>query len=87
MPCYSLGITMKRTAKATEKRKELARVVDSKTIKYLKKKPASTIYDISKDLGWTIGKVQGSITRIRGLLVVEKVIENGRLKKKYEFLK
>ncbi|MEE8401116.1 MAG: hypothetical protein V3R86_03070 [Candidatus Hydrothermarchaeaceae archaeon] len=78
---------MKRTAKATEKRKELARVVDSKTITYLRKKPASTIYDISKDLGWTIGKVQGSIKRIRGLLVVEKVIENGRLKKKYEFPK
>jgi hypothetical protein len=77
--------TTKRTEKATEKRMEMAKEVDSIVIHYLKDKPSSTIYDISKDLGWTVGKVQGSINRIKDSLVVENTIENGRLKKKYDF--
>jgi hypothetical protein len=79
-------LTTKQTEKATEKRMEMARKVDSIVIRHLKDKPSSTIYDISKDLGWTVGKVQGSITRIKDSLVVEDSIENGRLKRKYDFL-
>ncbi len=79
-------VTTKRTDKATEKRMEMAKEVDSMVIRYLEENPASTIYEISKDLGWTVGKVQGSINRIRGLLVVEDIVENGRLKRKYDFL-
>lgn len=78
-------VTTKRTDKATEKRMEMAKEVDSMVIQYLEENPASTIYEISKYLGWTVGKVQGSINRIRGLLVVEDVVENGRLKRKYDF--
>ena len=78
-------LTTKRTEKATEKRMEMARGVDLIVIQHLKEKPSSTIYDISKDLGWTVGKVQGSINRIKDSLVVEDAIENGRLKKKYDF--
>ena len=74
----------KSTEKATEKRMEMAKEVDSIVIQHLKDKPSSTIYDISKDLGWTVGKVQGSINRIRDSLVVEDSIENGRLKRKYD---
>ena len=75
----------KRTEKATEKRMEMAKEVDSIVIQHLKDRPSSTIYDISKDLGWTVGKVQGSINRIKDSLVVENTIENGRLKRKYDF--
>ncbi len=78
-------LTTKRTEKATEKRMEMAREVDLIVIQHLKERPSSTIYDISKDLGWTVGKVQGSINRIKDSLVVEDTIENGRLKKKYDF--
>jgi hypothetical protein len=81
----SAKLTTKRTEKATEKRMEMAKEVDFIVIQFLREKPASTIYDISKDLGWTVGKVQGSINRIRGSLVVENTIENGRLKRKYDF--
>jgi hypothetical protein len=80
----SAKLTTKRTEKATEKRVEMAKEVDFIVIRYLKEKPASTIYAISKDLGWTVGKVQGSINRIRDSLVVEDSIENGRLKRKYD---
>jgi hypothetical protein len=79
-------VTTKRTDKATEKRMEVAKEVDSIVIQYIEEKPASTIYEISKDLGWTVGKVQGSINRIRDILVVEDTVENGRLKRKYDFL-
>lgn len=78
-------VTTKRTDKATEKRMEVAKEVDSIVIQYIEEKPASTIYEISKDLGWTVGKVQGSINRIRDILVVEDTVENGRLKRKYDF--
>lgn len=78
-------VTTKRTYKATEKRMEMAKEVDSMVIRYLEENPASTIYEISKDFGWTVGKVQGSINRIRDLLVVEDIVENGRLKRKYDF--
>jgi len=78
-------VTTKRTDKATEKRMEMAKEVDSIVIQYIEEKPASTIYEISKDLGWTVGKVQGSINRIRDILVVEDTVENGRLKRKYDF--
>lgn len=76
---------MNRTHKATLKRMETAKEVDATIIQYLKDKPASTIYEISKGLGYTTGKVQGSIKRIRDQLVVEDVVENGRLKRKYDF--
>ncbi len=76
---------MNRTHKATLKRMEMAKEVDTIVIQYLKDKPASTIYEISKGLGYTTGKVQGSINRIRDQLVVEDKVENGRLKRKYDF--
>lgn len=79
-------VVTKRTSKAIEKRMEMAKEVDSIVMLYLKEKPASTIYDISKGLGWSVGKVQGSINRIKDSLVVEDIIENGRLKRKYDFL-
>ena len=85
MPMFTIAkLETKRTEKATEKRMEMAKEVDLIVIHYLKDKPSSTIYGISKDLGWTVGKVQGSINRIKGSLVVENTIENGRLKKKYD---
>jgi hypothetical protein len=81
-------VTMKRTDKATEKRMELAKDVDAQVIQYLKDKPASTVYEISKDLGWTTGKVKGSIVRIKNQLgdklTVENDITTGRLKRKYD---
>ncbi|MEE9564248.1 MAG: hypothetical protein V3V63_00880 [Candidatus Hydrothermarchaeaceae archaeon] len=79
-------VVTKKTSKAIEKRREMAKEVDSIVMLYLKEKPASTIYDISKGLGWSVGKVQGSINRIKDSLVVEDIIENGRLKRKYDFL-
>ena len=86
LPMFTVAkLTTKRTEKATEKRREMAKEVDLIVIQHLKEKPSSTIYDISKNLGWTVGKVQGSINRIRDSLAVEDSIENGRLKRKYDF--
>jgi hypothetical protein len=81
----SAKLATKQTKKATEKRMEMAREVDLIVIQFLKERPSSTIYDISKELGWSVGKVQGSINRIKDSLVVEDTIENGRLKRKYDF--
>jgi hypothetical protein len=81
-------ITVKRTDKATERRMEIAREADDVVIQFMKENPASTIYEIAKALGWTTGKIQGSISRLKirlgDKLTVENDISTGRLKKKYD---
>lgn len=74
---------MRQTEKAIQKRIEIAKEFDTMVIEHIKSNPASTIYEISKNLGHNTGRIQGSIKRIEHLLVSEQVIENGRLKKKF----
>lgn len=74
--------------KALERKRELGKEADNEVFQYLKREPASTIYEIAKGLGWTTGKVQGSINRLKSQLgdklVVEDDISTGRLKRKYD---
>jgi predicted HTH transcriptional regulator len=76
---------MERPEKALQKKREIGQESDKELLQYLKDNPASTIYEISKGLNWSIGKAQGSIARIKDQLVVEQVVENGRVKRKYDF--
>ena len=81
-------ITMKRTDKALERKREIGRESDEIVIQYLKDNPASTMYEISRDLGWTTGKAKGSLNRLKerfgDKLTTEEVIENRRVKVKYD---
>jgi hypothetical protein len=81
-------ITVKRTDKALERKREIGKESDEILIQYLMDNPASTKYEISKALDWTTGKVQGSLIRLKDRfgdkLTVEEVVENRRVKVKYD---
>ncbi|MFQ5974928.1 MAG: hypothetical protein ACE5J5_01245 [Candidatus Hydrothermarchaeales archaeon] len=86
-----MQVTMKRTDEAIKRKIEIGKEADEIVIQYLKDKPASTMYEISKNLGWTVGKVQGSLNRLKvslgDKLIIEEVVENRRVKVKYDFKK
>jgi hypothetical protein len=71
-------VTMKRTDEAIKRKIEIGKESDA----------ASTKYEISKALGWTTGKTQGSLNRLKTRfgdnLTIEEVVENRRLKVKYD---
>lgn len=48
--------------------------------KVINKKPGLSIYQLSKELGWSSGKVYGSVKRLEkeGLVHTEKAIKDGR---------
>lgn len=79
---------MKRTDEAIKRKIEIGKEADEIVIQYLLDKPASTMYVISRDLGWTTGKVQGSLNRLKvrfgDKLLVEEVVEDRRVKVKYD---
>ncbi|MHA2220221.1 MAG: hypothetical protein ACXACY_30440 [Candidatus Hodarchaeales archaeon] len=79
---------VRRTDKALERKREIGQESDEVVIEYLRENPASTMYEISKALDWTAGKVQGSLIRLKDRfgdkLTVEEVVENRRVKVKYD---
>lgn len=70
-----------RTEKATKARIEMGEETDKQLLGYLKDNPEKTIYNLSKDLGWSTGKIQKSLNRLGSKLIYQERIDRGRLKK------
>lgn len=53
---------------------------DYNLYKVINKKPGFSIYQLAKEMGWSSGKVYGSIQRLEkeGLVHTEKAIKGGR---------
>lgn len=75
-----------RTETATKARIKMGEKTDQQLLDYLKDNPNKTIYDLSKALGWSIGKVQKALQRLNDKLAHKQDISGGRLKKKYRVL-
>jgi len=64
-----------------EMRKEQAKKTDSALLDFLKKKPgALSLYQIAREIGWSIGRVQKSIDRLlkKGLVTYKRAFLGGR---------
>lgn len=72
-----------RTEMAIRKKIKIGQETSKELLDYLRKNPGKTIYDISKNLNWSTGKVQKALHRTESNLKIEQNIEGGRLKKKY----
>jgi predicted transcriptional regulator len=74
-----------KTEKATKARKNMGRDTDHELLGYLGDNPAKTIYELSKELDWSTGKVQKSIKRLDNKLTmdVDGDVESGRIRKRY----
>ncbi len=78
--------TIVPTAQATSKRELIGRQAELEVTHYLSYHQGSTAYDIAKGLGWSYGKVQGVITKMKDELRFEEALESGRAKKKIYLL-
>lgn len=76
-----------KTRMAVKARELQGRITDMQVHDYIERHPGSTAYEIAKALGWSIGKVQASLERIKDSIRFEEVVEGGRYKKKYYLLK
>jgi predicted transcriptional regulator len=72
-----------RTEIATQRKIKIGEDTSRELLDYLRENPDKTIYDLSKTLNWSIGKVQKALLRIEGNLRVEQNVEGGRFKRKY----
>ncbi len=72
-----------RTEKATQVKIKMGEKTSEKLLDYLRDNPDKTVYDLSKTLDWSAGKVQKALHRIKNNVAVKEEIEKGRLKKKY----
>jgi len=76
-----------KLAYAIRARKMQGRITEMQLYEFLSKNPGSTIYGMSKALGWSVGKVQSALKRLEDDLVSNTVIEDGRVKKHYNLKK
>lgn len=60
----------------------MGRATEMKLYEYLKRHEGQSIYGISKDLGWSTGKVQRALERISDDIKNEIIVENGRVKRR-----
>ncbi len=72
-----------KTEKATQVRIRMGERTDEHLLGYLKDHPNKTIYELHKELKWSIGKVQKSLKRLGGKILVETEIEDGRIRKRF----
>jgi hypothetical protein len=72
-----------RTEAATAARIQLGRDTDSEVIKEIKEKPGILTYQIARLLGVSIGRIDGSVTRLaeRGEIDIQYALREGRLVK------
>jgi hypothetical protein len=78
--------TAVKTAQATSKRELLGRQAELEFTHFLSRHQGSTAYDIAKGLGWSYGKVQGVINKMKDELRFEEAVESGRAKKRIYLL-
>ena len=69
---------------APEFMKKMGEETDSKVFEEVRKRPGSTVREIAESLGWTNGKVDGSVNRLisRGKLKVQHCVRRAVLVKK-----
>ena len=69
---------------APEFMKKIGEETDTKIFEEVKKRPGSTIREIAESLGWTNGKVDGSVNRLisKGELKVQHCVRRGIIVKK-----
>lgn len=58
------------------------RATEMKLYEYLKRNQGQSLYEISKGLGWSIGKVQKALDRISDDIKNETTMEGGRAKRR-----
>ena len=75
-----------KTEEAIKARKKMGGKTDTELLKHLKDNPDRTIYELSKELDWSIGKVQKSVKRLDNKVTVEidGDIDEGRIRKRYK---
>jgi DNA-binding Lrp family transcriptional regulator len=66
--------------KATQKRRQIGEDTDEGLLKIIKKNPRLSLYELALEIGWGVGKVDGSVKRLheKGLIKVECFIKAGR---------
>jgi predicted transcriptional regulator len=69
-----------QTARASQRRRELAEDGDWTLYKLIDKNPRSSMYELAKIIGWSHGKVHGSVKRLErdGLVKIENEVRGGR---------
>lgn len=66
--------------RAAEKRKQIGEGTDQVLLKVVAENPRLSLYELAQEIGWGVGKVDGSVKRLheKGLLKVECFIKAGR---------
>ncbi len=66
--------------KAAEKRKQIGEDTDQALLKVIVENPRLSLYELARETGWGVGKVDGSVKRLleKGLVKVECFIKAGR---------
>jgi len=66
--------------KATQKRKQIGEDTDEVLLRVIKENPRLSLYELAQEIGWGVGKVDGSVKRLheKGLIKVECFIKAGR---------
>lgn len=66
--------------KAAEKRKQIGEDTDEALLKVIRENPRLSLYELAQEIGWGVGKVDGSVKRLheKRLVKVECFIKAGR---------
>jgi len=66
--------------KAAEKRKRIGEDTDETLLEVIRENPRLSLYELALEIGWRVGKVDGSVKRLheKGLVKVECFIKAGR---------
>ncbi len=66
--------------KAAEKRKQIGEGTDQSLFRVVVENPRLSLYELAREIGWGVGKVDGSVKRLRekGLVKVECFVKAGR---------
>ena len=65
---------------AAEERKRIGEDTDRVLLEVIKETPRLSLYELALEIGWKVGKVDGSVKRLheRGLVKVECFVKSGR---------
>lgn len=72
---------------AIRARKIQGRITEMQLYEFISRNPRCSLYDMSKGLNWSVGKVQSALRRLKDDLIIETVKEKGRTKKLYSLKK
>ncbi len=80
---YSANILIgmaSKTTRAILKRREIAEDADWELYQWIESHPGLSMYEISKGLGWSHGKVYSSVKRLQeeGMVDIKNEVRNGR---------